>query len=207
MGQYYRIMVNNQVYESFVDGQHMMCKLMEHSYIDNQLVLAISSKLWRKSAKIAWIGDYAGNDDKNWNPRFEKAWGNDKALKTLKWNGFSMTGTILINHTKKEFIRIDDYIAQVESRTRAKCKDELFIIHPLPILTSVGNGKGGGDYHGCNEKLAGTWADDDLMIVPDYNNEFFVTEYNFDTKQHESKLKPEYADYSDVTAKTLFKEA
>ena len=34
------------------------------------------------------------------------------------------------------------------------------VTHPLPILTAVGNGDNGGDYHGNHQELVGTWADD-----------------------------------------------
>lgn len=33
-----------------------------------------------------------------------------------------------------------------------------FIVHPLPLLTCLGNGKGGGDYHGLNMEWVGAWA-------------------------------------------------
>ena len=34
------------------------------------------------------------------------------------------------------------------------------MIHPLPLLTSVGNGRGGGDYRGTLQDEVGTWAGD-----------------------------------------------
>ena len=40
-------------------------------------------------------------------------------------------------------------------------------IHPLPLLTAVGNGRGGGDYHGSraiNQRMVGAWAGDLLTI-------------------------------------------
>lgn len=37
-------------------------------------------------------------------------------------------------------------------------------IHPIPLLTAVGNGKGGGDYFGVNNELVGRWAGDALYI-------------------------------------------
>ena len=37
-------------------------------------------------------------------------------------------------------------------------------IHPLPLLTCEGNGRGGGDYEGTNMKLVGTWARDFITV-------------------------------------------
>ena len=36
------------------------------------------------------------------------------------------------------------------------------IIHPLPILCSDGNGRGGGDYNGTNMDFVGRWAYDKI---------------------------------------------
>ena len=43
--------------------------------------------------------------------------------------------------------------------------DEL-IVHPLPLLTSIGNGKGGGDYFGTCMEWVGAWAMHQLLFVP-----------------------------------------
>ena len=37
-------------------------------------------------------------------------------------------------------------------------------LHPLSLLTALGNGKGGGDYHGINEDLIGYWAFDEISF-------------------------------------------
>ena len=37
-------------------------------------------------------------------------------------------------------------------------------LHPLPLLTCEGNGRGGGDFHGSNE-LIGTWARDVISVA------------------------------------------
>ena len=43
-------------------------------------------------------------------------------------------------------------------------------LHPLPLLVSEGNGRGGGDYNGNNNELCGTWARDCISVeknIPD----------------------------------------
>jgi hypothetical protein len=61
--------------------------------------------------------------------------------------------TYIVNHTKKVYVK--------------KTGD----LHPLPILTAEGNGRGGGDYHGPNIDMVGTWARDVISMeneAPDY---------------------------------------
>jgi hypothetical protein len=63
----------------------------------------------------------------------------------------------LVNHTKTEYVDMN------------KLPNS---IHPLPLLVSEGNGRGGGDYNGDNIELCGKWARDiisfDDSILDDY---------------------------------------
>lgn len=43
----------------------------------------------------------------------------------------------------------------------------VWVTHPLPLLTAIGNGRGGGDYHGTNESMVGMWAMDLLSFTED----------------------------------------
>ena len=73
--------------------------------------------------------------------------------KTIKWHEL-----FFINHDKKEYIDINEYIKKSTS------KDD-WTISPF-IMTALGNGQGGGDYIGYNEKPfpnfyeIGRWAND-----------------------------------------------
>lgn len=59
----------------------------------------------------------------------------------------------LVNEDKKQFVDLWD------------CPDiDGVCIHPLPLLTCEGNGRGGGDYHGINEKYVGSWARDFITV-------------------------------------------
>ena len=47
-------------------------------------------------------------------------------------------------------------------------KDEMgdgWVPHPLPLLTAMGNGQGGGDYRGVNMDKIGCWAGDLLHVT------------------------------------------
>ena len=59
----------------------------------------------------------------------------------------------LINRDKKQFVDLWD----------VPCIDG-YRVNPLPLLTAEGNGRGGGDYSGINEKLVGSWARDFIIV-------------------------------------------
>lgn len=60
----------------------------------------------------------------------------------------------IINETKKEFVDMWDIISL-----------DAWQIHPLPLLTADGNGRGGGDYHGTDLAYVGQWAGDVIRIA------------------------------------------
>ena len=67
----------------------------------------------------------------------------------------------IINHTKKEYVDIK----------HVECEegyDDEWFIHPLPLLTCEGCGRGGGDYHQSAEhpsyKYIGAWARDIISV-------------------------------------------
>ena len=55
------------------------------------------------------------------------------------------TDNYLINHTKKICLLMP--------------KDTYWAIHPLPLLTAISNGRGGGDYRGDFDKVGEWWGD------------------------------------------------
>lgn len=80
-----------------------------------------------------------------------------KWLKTLP-----KKGRYLVNHTKK--VCLDLNAEQGTGETWNDKKKTPIIIHPLPLLTSSGNGNGGGDYHGTNMAIVGSWAGDIISM-------------------------------------------
>ena len=59
----------------------------------------------------------------------------------------------IVNNTTKQFVDI---------KHCPKVKDG-YTVHPLPLLTCEGNGRGGGDY-GLENKYVGTWARNEIYV-------------------------------------------
>ena len=129
-------------------------KLMEHSYIGNNFVSTFEFMLrpdgeYYKS-HVVWAGDYADEEPDSENLYHlceEEQCVHPSQMKTVQY-------PYIVNHTKKQF---------VDKRKNTDSKDESFVIHPLPLLTCEGNGRGGGDFHG-ESPLMGLWARDIISI-------------------------------------------
>ncbi len=48
-------------------------------------------------------------------------------------------------------------------KEKCQCSED-YNIHPLPLLVSEGNGRGGGDYNGNNQDLCGSWSRDVISM-------------------------------------------
>jgi len=176
MGQYYKaVSLKNLEFLTSRDFESG-AKLMEHSWSRNTYVGAVCNLLspggaWENSG-IVWAGDYADEElfvpDDFENKKdvnlYQIATINDVITDDLK-NFTGIVMNIIINHTLKEFVDVN------------KCPDtDGWIIHPLPLLTASGNGRGGGDYNGDNEELVGTWAGHSIstnIISPSDYTEIF----------------------------------
>jgi hypothetical protein len=174
MGQYYKpvnLDTNENLYGHEYDNG---LKLMEHSYIGNNFVGAVENLLmpknkWHKSP-IVWAGDYADPElDEQGNPLVEKQEdGNKYELNIYSLSGgeYSVNGKVgkklkpkktnvpkafkyIVNHTKKVYVNKDN-VPHISW-------DDNMYIHPLPLLTCEGNGRGSGDYHD-ESPLIGSWA-------------------------------------------------
>jgi hypothetical protein len=145
-------------------------KLMEHSYVGNGFVNAVEDLLANdyKGYPFVWIGDYADNvttntgehniynDANSFIYKDRNCSENTKKYKELR---ASIPDEIhhykyLINYTKKEYCIIPEK------------KEGVWQVHPLPLLTCNGNGRGGGDYHLDDERV-GIWAFNRIGITND----------------------------------------
>ena len=188
-------------------------KLMEHSYIGNNFVNAVCTQIWKNPMKVAWIGDYSdipwegtytryiSRDD------FEEicgnVWGsgrNQFYITPKPYAHVSMRNRrrYLVNHTTKEYVDFENYIEEnkwhkkSEWRTYAngrvvdnKTYEYDVCVHPLPLLTACGNGRGGGDYYGCfpNYNDVGSWAFCEIELTRIRPKGYNLVEYYFSEKR------------------------
>lgn len=172
MGQYYLVLLKKGDEIKTVESIGSL-KLMESSYITNQMTDYIFNELYKEGPhRVAWLGDYANEEDdafggltheeymKEYNAAYNTEPLNIDLRKYAKINlpKEKLNNMALVNHTKKIFIDFNDYIKKAERKSE-------WIINPLALLTACGNGRGGGDYFGLNAYLVGTWAFDEIEIA------------------------------------------
>jgi hypothetical protein len=153
MGQYYYAVIldaNGWIRVWMAPG--FGAKLMEHSYLGS---IGVGTFEWELTpegrhhmSRVAWCGDYADA---------EPGLGKNLHLICNERNDLMLAPTavtlgehqFLVNHTKRQFV------------DKSKVPKGLggFQIHPLPLLTCEGNGRGGGDFDGTSP-LIGSWARD-----------------------------------------------
>lgn len=191
MGQYYNILTQSKtgkfkLYNRSVDNKYMMAKLTEHSWIGNDFMDSFCKSIVHSPRKIAWVGDYAddlkeipnGIDKKTLKVFHKLAW-NELPRNTIKKHEIDYSKYYLVNHTKNLYL---DFSTYIKDNT---CKDNFdwdWCLHPLSLLTALGNGLGGGDYHGTDKNLVGSWAWDSISLEEKetFNNTRFIkTKYDF----------------------------
>lgn len=166
MGQYYMSILgdayglNCKVFDRSVNHEYTLAKLLEHAWWQNTFVNAFSEFLYKTPSRVCWVGDYATEpDDFNFNlpagivrPNYKKVWGNRVTYLTCQPSDFTLDDKFLINYDTRQFIDLNEYKAK-------SVNDDGWIIHPLPLLTAVGNGRGGGDFQdGVGIEFVGTWT-------------------------------------------------
>lgn len=182
MGQYYfPLLINNRgkrttAYSHDFDNG---LKLMEHSWVGNGFVNAVMAQIYNKAQRVAWVGDYSdGLQDKDYvlgggfiNNResfmkYYKAANkcvNPLApvadVERLQFCVYGKRNYYLINHTKGVYVDLEEYVAN-------NTMEDGWCINPLPLLTCIGNGMGGGDYRGREgADLVGSWCFDKISVV------------------------------------------
>lgn len=164
MGQYFTAIIKreNGKFERYCAHSYTNgVKLMEHAYIGNNFTETVIAQLIGKCGHVAWVGDYAkpgmvespldlefiteeGKEEYNTPPQIPRT-------QNSIFLGF-------VNHTKKEYF----------IPWSCLCQDKYHLApHPLPLLTAIGNGEGGGDYHGSSMDMIGKWACDEIEVLED----------------------------------------
>ena len=181
MGQYYRPLL------IFKDGTKRSAlshrfnnglKLMEHSWIGNRFVNAVMYEMVDKPVRLAWVGDYSDTavadgcnlgggyitSASEFLKMFTYLWGEHSSPDDLP--GDSPTFTLdckhtdcyIVNLTKRCYIDMEQYFKSNGEKE--------WCIHPLPLLTALGNGMGGGDYSGeVGKNNVGVWAFDEIYVT------------------------------------------
>ena len=188
MGQYYRPILgdafglNCKVFDRSVDGEYTLAKLLEHSWWQNPFVNAFSEFIYKEPSRVIWCGDYADEpDDFNFPncsafyvPYYGEIWGDSVSTIGVTSTDFTLDGKFLLNHDTKQFVDLDEY--KVNSIDKHG-----WTIHPLPLLTAVGNGRGGGDFHEGNTgfEFVGLWAWQLISIEDKPPDDFSKTDIRF----------------------------
>lgn len=188
MGQYYNVLLKEYnkpsvVYDRYliVNGkkEYTMAKLMEHSWIGNHFVDTICAKIYNNAAmfRVVWMGDYGADifrygkhenislSEKEVIRLYDRCWDEKTKTRAIRKAEFDFHNKFLTNHTQKLCIDLNEYYKNSVMHT--KYNDD-WCVHPLPLLTCIGNGLGGGDYHAPTENsdthLVGSWAWDLISI-------------------------------------------
>lgn len=188
MGQYYRpllICATGEKYSACAHDFDNGIKLMEHSWIGNNFVNVILNKIKDTPTRVAWIGDYAETmvDEEcdfgggfittreAFEKEFNQVWGKDNGIdlppdsEEFNLHLDNVEGYYLVNATKKCYIDIEDYVKQNSIYNRFG-DSGTWCVNPLPLLTCVGNGLGGGDYYSdVGREDVGSWAFDVIYIT------------------------------------------
>ena len=163
MGQYYKLAFKHNdgqvVYNDRCVGDrgYIMAKLMEHSWMNHPLMVAVAREMYKNPMRLIWCGDYAEPDEvtneTSGEVEYDKLWGDeDNTHKFDEAVGlFDYKGKWFCNHDKRLAIPLDKYVKKSSNKNG-------WCVCPFSLLTAVGNGRGGGDYDGDNVEQVGFWA-------------------------------------------------
>lgn len=157
---------------------------MEHSWIGNKFVDAFASLLLPNGAyhkaNVVWAGDYADAEPHECGEKNQYGYCNNclniysmlddrqELPPTFIKNADDVPQyPILVNHDDKLFVDL----------SKLGGRGEGWAIHPLPLLTCEGNGRGGGDFRGDSD-LVGSWARCSISLEKSAPEGFTELEFN-----------------------------
>ena len=172
MGQYYKpINIENGQWLYSHDYDSGL-KLMEHSWVGNQFVgtvmkLMTAGQPWYKKP-IVWCGDYY--DDEGEDGYYGKVKNEDNVKPKKFLSKKEQLKAILVNHTTKEYV--------IYSKVK---NSDGWRVNPLPLLTALGNGRGGGDYYDNlpDSDKVGIWAKHILSIEFEIPQNYIELKFGF----------------------------
>ena len=140
-------------------------KLMEHSFIGNNFVstfeFGLSPEGIYYKSRVVWAGDYADKEPDNENLYHQCNEYNMIRPSEKETGRFRF----VVNHTKKQFV----------DKSKIPKNKYGYTLHPIPLLTCEGNGRGGGDYD-TDSPLIGSWARDVISVeetTPEFEEVIF----------------------------------
>ena len=157
MGQYYYPIILDAdgkiIMWMNAHNYHNGLKLTEHSFIGNNFVstfeFALSPEGIYHKSRVVWAGDYA-DEESNQQDLYNQC---NESQQIIPSEKDTTQFRFVINHTKKLFV----------DKTKVLKDSGGYRLHPLPLLTCEGNGRGGGDYRG-DSPLVGSWARDVISV-------------------------------------------
>jgi hypothetical protein len=165
MGQYYYPIILNAEGKIVVwmnaHNYHNGLKLTEHSFLENNFVstfeFALSPEGIYHKSRVVWAGDYADEEPDGANlyrqcNEYQQIIPQEKDTSRFRF---------VINHTKKLFV----------DKNKVRKDGGGYKLHPLPLLTCEGNGRGGGDFRD-GEPLVGSWARDVISVEENAPEDF-----------------------------------
>ena len=186
MGQYYSPYVKHnstvRVFDNQIDEDWQGLKLMEHSYWGNRYVGQVINDIYYNKGNVCWVGDYYDEDNYsqvNCDRETVKTIGDyvwnehTKHIKGTRKNSRGLANCLLVNHTKKCFIDCDEYYEKNKWFETWEGKDYPWCINPLPLLTCSAS-HSGGSYYGINKELCGTWFNDLIEVVDDFEEKSLI---------------------------------
>jgi hypothetical protein len=195
MGQYYKPVSIEKKEHVLSHSYNCGLKLMEHSWLNNSFVKAVCTLIAVGGAwygdRIVWAGDYADHEpDDVRHPDYPNDTVNlyhlcDTEVKPkIPQKGFRY----VINMDTKEYVNTTK-IPISDLWTDDKGKEHPFIIHPLPILTCEGNGRGGGDLH-KESYLIGKWARARVSVTDEIPKDYKELKFNLYEGMSPMELTP-----------------
>lgn len=171
MGQYYKAILLDKEKQNVIGWVSSYqydsgSKLMEHSWMKNDFVKSFENMIYKNPMPVTWCGDYADAIDGS-----EEG---DNFYSLCKETTILKPKTPLAK-TKSRYVINHDTLEYVD-KNKVPNKDG-WQIHPLPLLTAEGNGRGGGDYRG-DSKLVGIWSRNMISVSEKLPEGFTELEFN-----------------------------
>ncbi len=153
-------------------------QLLDHATWGNDGVNYIASELVGRSCRIAWIGDMARCKPALIDRDLFRFAANHSipAYDINRTKSFNLWGLYFVNHTKQFYLDCTDYFCDMGGENGF---EDGWVLHPLPMLTAVGNGRGEDDYVGINQDLVGSWALDLISFSLFAPTEYTKVSYAF----------------------------